>query len=144
MGVCIKCGRPLGEGDYDGWCGMCDYCPRCHEVVDQLNIYQDEDGNGYCTWCKNDYLAEKQAQLELALTFSQDDEDDIDDEHENDSLFGKSQVLELSQDDEDDIDDEYEEDDIISILKSIVKIAFYLALLLGVLIAVIAIMMRRK
>lgn len=118
MEVCIKCGRPLGEDDYGGWCGMCDYCPRCHEVVDLLNIYQDEDGNGYCTWCKNDYLAEKQAQLELALTFSQDDEDDI--------------------------DDEYEEDDIISILKSIVKIAFYLALLLGVLIAVIAIMMRRK
>ena len=96
MGVCIKCGRPLG-GDYGGWCGMCDYCPRCHRVVDRIHIYWDDD-NGYCTWCENDYLAEKQAQLEAIYDIFQNDEDDINDVHEEDedSLFSEPKIFEPS------------------------------------------------
>ncbi len=130
----------LGCGPGSMGCWYCTkHCPNCNRVVfDQDIIYGDL--RKYCRYCRVEVEEEERQILEDDLD---DDEDDIEDEYEedDDSLFGKSQVLELSQED---IDDEYEEDDIISILKSIVKIAFYLALLMGVLIAVIAIMMRRK
>ena len=142
--LCLNCGREmddfeLGCGPGGMGCWYCTkHCPNCHrEVFAQDIIY----GNlrEYCRYCRVEVEEEERQILEDDLD---DGEDDIEDEYEeDDSLFGKSQVLELSQED---IDDEYEEDDIISILKSIVKIAFYLALLVGVLIAVIAIMMRRK
>ena len=142
--LCLNCGREmddfeLGCGPGSMGCWYCTkHCPNCHKVVfDQDIIYGDL--RKYCRYCRVEVEEEERQILEDDLD---DDEDDIEDEYEeDDSLFGKSQVLELSQED---IDDEYEEDDIISILKSIVKIAFYLALLVGILIAVIAIMMRRK
>ena len=118
--LCLNCGREmddfeLGCGPGSMGCWYCTkHCPNCHKVVFDQDIIYG-DLRKYCRYCRVEVEEEERQILE----------DDLDN-------------------DEDDIDDEYEEDDIISILKSIVKIAFYLALLVGVLIAVIAIMMRRK
>ena len=95
--VCMRCGRSLEGGDYGGWCGLCDDCPRCHRVVDEIQIHRDGD-DSYCLLCEKDYLAEKQAQLEAVYDIFQNDEDDVDDIHEKSkgSLAGESQILELS------------------------------------------------